>query len=751
MGIVSRLAILVTLTCLSGAAEAATYLIFVPSPIVVGGVSQEVYGVQTFEAHDGLSGPALADASLLELGRLLPDGLKGLEVSVAGTQAVVNHRGGDASAETMDLTLGAVFHTLRLSGINEVRFGDALLRPDSFSRGAMLPILPFFAALPPVRISHGYVVVGKELLAPKEFYKRISTGDRSIRDAVVRAMRDGSANVKLAILGRLSAVPLRDSNAVLLPALQDPDLRVRLTVLRALEGRRHPKIIRTLEEYIDGEPAPEAKTIAAKILVAAGKKDYQKYLLLEKLSDRDPNVVMQAASDLIAAGDAKLAPALAKLTSHPNPQVRLKGVEALSTFKQFAVMEQLLSNPELSMDVAQPLARSLTDEGSGRQQAVGVVFLLQRGRYDEALHAARVAGAKRVVGTTQALAGALKRSEADVRAAAARALGAMKDAQGLEPLAAAITSSPDPDEKRMYAEQAISIISVQPLNQVITISEKSPDKVIRELAVKSLAAFTRDRVNPRVLGILRRHAGGTEQTIVRAAVYALARIKNNPEELDNLLKLQAHQDPKVREQIAFALATGQHPEAENVLMKYLDDGDNLVKLQAVKSVQTRGMTKAMIKLKWLLEYRQTAIRREVVRAVISMVDPTDPKMFDVYQNRLYADRDAEIQLMLVNSLGNYPENPLQASVIGFAVTLQSAKVKLRALEVLSGSTDENAVEQAIRGLFDRDKTVKLATLDCLEKIAKNATQSAIKALREFLKQESDPELIKRAEEVMEKV
>jgi HEAT repeat protein len=126
-------------------------------------------------------------------------------------------------------------------------------------------------------------------------------------------------------------------------------------------------------------------------------------------------------------------------------------------------------------------------------------------------------------------------------------------------------------------------------------------------------------------------------------------------------------------------------------------------------------------------------------------------MFDVYQNRLYADRDAEIQLMLVNGLSNYPENPLQASVIGFAVTLQSSKVKLRALEILSGSTDENAVEQAIRGLFDRDKTVKLATLDCLEKIAKHSSQSAIKALQEFLKQESDPELIKRAEEVMEKV
>ena len=135
----------------------------------------------------------------------------------------------------------------------------------------------------------------------------------------------------------------------------------------------------------------------------------------------------------------------------------------------------------------------------------------------------------------------------------------------------------------------------------------------------------------------------------------------------------------------------------------------------------------------------------------SVGDPKDPKMFEVYQNRLYADQDAEIQLMLVNALGNYPDNNLQASVVGFAVTLRSPKVKLRALDILSGSTDANAVEQVIRGLFDREKKVKMATLDCIEKIAGNSPQSAIKAIREFLKQESDKELIKRAESVMEKI
>lgn len=746
----TRLILFASTVLFVGEAQAATYLVYAPQTLTVGGVAQEVYVAKPVDAPVELAGNALTDFSRTELNRMLPDGLEGLEFSVAGTQAVINHKDPEPPANTLDRTMGALFHTLRIAGVEEVRFRDSVLKADSFSRAALLPVLPFYVALPPSRVSHGYIMVGTEMLTPKQFYKRLGQKDRAIRDALVRSMREGGPDIKLAILERLNEVGLRDSNAVLLPALLDKDLRVRMAVLRALEGRRNAKVIRSLEEYIDGESVAEAKTLAAKILVAAGKKDYEKYLLLEKLNDRDPNVVLEAARSLIKVGDAKLAPALAKLTAHPNPGVRATGVEALTSFSQFSVMEQLLGNPELSMDVSQPLARALTDQGSGRQQAVGIVFLLQRGQFEQALHAARVAGEKRVVGTTKALADALKRSEAEVRGAAARALGDMKDAQGLEPLAAALKASPDPEEKKLYGEQAISIISVQPLTQVITISEKSPDSVIRELAVKSLAAFTRDRVNPRVLGILRRHAGGTEQTIVRAAVYALARVKDKAV-LDDLIKLADHRDPKVREQIAFALGVGQHANAEDVLMKYLDDGDNLVKLQAVKSVQSRGMTKAMVKLKWLLEYRQTAVRREVVRAVISMVDPKDSKMFEVYQNRLYADQDAEIQLMLVNALANYPENNLQASVVGFAVTLRSPKVKLRALEILSSSTDENAVEQVIRGLFDRDKKVKLATLECLEKIGGNSPQSATKAIREFLKQESDAELVKRAEAVMDKI
>ncbi|MBD91215.1 MAG: hypothetical protein CL940_12855, partial [Deltaproteobacteria bacterium] len=596
----TRLIILASTLFLIGEAQAATYLIYAPTNVSVGGVSQEVYVARPVDAPVELAGNALTDFSKAELNRMLPDGLEGLEFSVAGTQAVINHPTPEPAPHILDRTMGALFHTLRISGVNEVKFRDQVLTSASFSRGAVLPIVPFYMALPPSRVSHGYVMVNDEVLTPKQFYKRLAQKDRAIRDAVVRSMRGGGADVKLAILGRLNEVGLRDSNAVLLPALLDPDLRVRMAVLTALEGRRSAKVVRSLEAYIDGEAIAEAKTLAAKILVAAGKKDYQKYLLLEKLSDRDPNVVLEAARDLIAVGDAKLAPALAKLTAHPNPGVRAMGVEALTSFSQFSVMEQLLGNPELSMDVAQPLARSLTDKGSGRQQAVGIVFLLQRGQFEQALHAARVAGDKRVVGTTKALADALKRSEAEVRGAVARALGSMKDAQGLEPLAAALKASPDPAEKKLYSEQAISIISVQPLTQVITISEKSPDKVIRELAVKSLAAFTRDRVNPRVLSILRRHAGGSEQTIVRAAVYALARVQDKTV-LDDLLKLSDHKDPKVREQIAFALAVGQHPKAEEILLKYLDDGDNLVKLQAVKSVQARSMTKAMVKLKWLLE------------------------------------------------------------------------------------------------------------------------------------------------------
>lgn len=732
----------------TSSASAATYLIYIPTNASLGGAAGEVYSVRGFEAHDGLSGASLVDAAMAELGRFMGADMPAVSIEIRGTVAdisIVRDRAADP--RVTDRLLGAVFYTLQMAGIGDVRVdGTKTLTPTSFSRGALVPVFPLHAALPPRRLASGYVMLGNSILPAATFYQRIASGGGPVRDAVQTVLQTGSTDAKLATLGGLDAIRLKDRVGLLLPVLKDGDPRVRVAVLDKLRDVREVKVLKQLEITVKEDPSPDVKGAAARILVNAGKTAFKKYLLLEKLRSKDEGTVIDAAQELIAAGDRRLAPALAELTTHSSARVRAIGVRALLQFELYPLMDRTIRSQGINRDVASPLAESLTKRGSGANQAAGIAWLLGNGDRAQAVVAANTAGDKRVMGAVDALSDALRRTEPEVREAAAKALGRLRNAAGLEALAGAIRSSSQDEERGMFTAQAIAIVAAQPLDTVIKISE-SPDVTIRQLAVKSLAEFAKERANPRVLSVLRKHLRDREPAIRQAAVYALARI-NDPGVVGDLVKLKGDRDPGIREQVAFAMATAQHPEAEGILITYLDDTDNNVKLAAVQAVRERKIMAAFDKLKWMVEYRHTGIRRGVVSAIIALGQPGDPALFDLFQARLY-DEDPAIRMMAVDALGQYRNDPRTAPAIGGAVTDQDVRVKMKALEVLSVSTDPNAVEQVIRGLFDSSgeaKQVKMATLDALQKLA---ARKSVKALQEFILNESDGDVKRRAGEVLD--
>ena len=136
-----------------------------------------------------------------------------------------------------------------------------------------------------------------------------------------------------------------------------------------------------------------------------------------------------------------------------------------------------------------------------------------------------------------------------------------------------------------------------------------------------------------------------------------------------------------------------------------------------------------------------------MKGVLALSTPGDPILFDLYQGRLY-DSDARVRLLALDGFATYPKDQRQASAVGGAVVDADKRVKLRAIEILGGSEDEGAVEQVIRGLFDEDKEVKMAALGALESIG---SVKATKAVQEFVLNESDPELLTRANEVLGKL
>lgn len=737
----------VAASLLCAPAHAATYLVYAPAEVNVGGAASEVYVPKGFEGSDGLAGSALVDASLAELGRLLGGDLAALTVRLEGSAAriAVADDARKSDPRVVDRALGAAWHTLRLAGVSEIRLGDTLLDGGAFTRGALEPVFPLVAALPPRRLAHGYVRLGSELLSAAELARRIAANDPTIQAALTAQLDSGSAEVKLAILGSLRGLTLKDRPAMLVGRLTDPDVRVRMATLELLSDSRDAKVLKSLEGVAQADSDAAAKAAAARILVAAGRTEFKKYLLLEKLRADDAQTVIAAANDLIATGDPKLVPAMAGLVRHANPDVRAVGVKALTQFKQLDAMAAVVADGAVAKDAAQPLARTLSTDATGPARATGLGYLISKGDTEPAVAAAKVVTAERVGGLVEPVSKALGRPEPAVRAAAADALAALRDPQGLEPLAAALRGSSDDAEKKRFTDSAIAIIAAQPLDQVIKIGQAT-DATIRELAVKSLAEFSKDRPNPQVIGVLRGRLGDDAKPIRQAAVYALARI-DDPTVVKDLVALEKDPDPLVREQVAIAVARSKHADADRILLSYLDDPDNKVKLQAVIGLRERKSPGALEKLKWLVEYRQPEIRREVVRGIAALANPGDLAYFDLWQQRLYDD-DAEIRLMAVDSMALYPTDTRTAAALGGAVTDQDSRVKLRAIAALSALEDANAVEQVIRGLFDDSAEVKLAALAGLEKLA---SPKALKALQEFIANEPDEAIRARATQVIEKL
>jgi HEAT repeat protein len=745
-----KLGLLTTLMLIAPVASATTYFVYVPIMASVGGVEGELYSVQGFEAHDGLSGASLVDASMAELVRMVGSDVESIDVALRGTVATVSLKGVDKdSARVQDRALGAVFHTLRYAGVEEVRLGVAALSEDSFTRGALLPVFPMHAALPPRRITHGMIRLGQSLVKPNEFYQMCAVGKSAVRDAIIAALGKGTTSVKLAVMEGLDGVRLKDKMKLLIPRLKDPDLRVRLATLALMRDVRETKVLKVLEQLAEKDPDSDAKSAAARILVDAGKTEFKKYLLLEKLRSRDSAEVVDAGRELIKIADKRLVPAMDDLVLHGNPEVRNVGIESLKTFERYPIMARHLTNKvELNRDAAVPLAMMLLEKSTGRNQASGVIWLLNKGAREEALTAAKIAGERRVPGTNDALGAALKRTEPEVRAASAMALGKLKDARGLEALAGAIRGTSNAKERVLFTSEAIRIIAVQPLEQVVKIA-KSPDTTIRELAVKSLAEFARERPNPRVVSVLRGYVTDKTPAIRQAAVYALARVKDSGV-LADLVAMKADPDAVIRAQVAFAMSGADHPEAEAILIGYLDDFEQPVKLNAIKAVRERKMVAAFPKVKNLVVSRSLDIRREVVKTIMVLSQPGEPSLFETYQELLY-DQDAEIRLMAVTGLSNYAGDPRVAPAVGGAVTDDDLAVKLKAIGVLGQTAEPNAVEQVIRGLFDATKDarqVKMAALDALESIG---LPRAVKAIQEFVLNETDKVVIARANEVLQKL
>jgi HEAT repeat protein len=426
--------------------------------------------------------------------------------------------------------------------------------------------------------------------------------------------------------------------------------------------------------------------------------------------------------------------------------VRTVAVELLRDLGELELIAQLLPNDQLALDVRELAARTLMTKApaGSPERAAGIAFLVEKGNAKDALAAATIARDEIVIGTAPALAKALARPEADVRKVAAEALGKLKDPVGLEALAQALRASTDSSEKTLYSAQAELIVSVQPVDQAITIAS-AKDATVRELAIRALAAFSKDKPNPKVTAVLEKALSEKEPGIRQAAAYALAR-SSDEAVLGKLAKLEGDADPEVRAQVAFAIGRSKAAANDAILIKYLDDGEAVVKEAALTAIQAKKLQAAQDKVRFLVAHRKVEVRREAMRALVLLAKPADPQLFDIYSKAMQDD-DTEVKLIALDGLKPFAD-PRAAQYIGLPLLddRSDKQLKLKSIQVLGELGIPEAVEHAVRGLFDDDKEIKLATLSALEKLKSDKAQ---RPLQEFILREQDGEVKARASAVLD--
>lgn len=724
-------------------AQAADFQYFVPAKVKHAGSEVEVYLPQVFRAHDGLAGKALADAALAETGKLFADATA-FDVKVKGPSASITVKDAKRVSDPAltDRAAGAVYHTLRAAGVTNVTLQGKAIDANHFSRGVSLIIMPFTSVMPPNRLNYGLIRYGNMVATAETFYKLLNEGDVDVKKAAAKLLGEGSPAIKIALLEKVRMFKFRDLSVYVTPRLTDPNLAVRLKALAAVKGTKNKDILKVLGDIVAKDPSADAKVAAVRILVDAGENRYKRYLLLEKLKDKKPGVVIKAAKGLIEANDEKFGTAFPQLTLHPDARVREAGLKGLLHYKQYGPMVATLENPALDAGIAERMAKAAAGMATGPDQAKAIGWLVTKGTKLGALHGAKLAQDKRVAGTTPALSAALKRPEPRVRLAAASALSALRDPAALEPLAEAIRKVKDIKEREAMELFAIKIVEAQSLDQAIKIS-KSTDATVRQLAIKSLASKV-DKHKNKVVSTLKMRMKDRDVNIRRAAAYALARVKDD-KVVGDLVEMLDDGDAGVRAEIAYAVANSSHPKANKILIKMIDDRDKLVKRAAVKGLRTRKVTEALPKLKMLSKVRYPAVRFEVWAAIASMSTKGNTDDFDMWSTDALYDKSPDIRVLAIEMLSSYVSDQRTASTIGGALIDTSAKVKLAALKALANLKHPQAGQEAARALFDDDKEVKLVALETLEKLK----QASVKGrLKEFIKKEKDAELVTRGKAIL---
>ena len=443
---------------------------------------------------------------------------------------------------------------------------------------ACIPALA--ALLPDETLSH----MARYALEPMPYPE----AGQALRDALAKA----SGPAKVGVIASLGFRRDRQAAGQLIPLLRDPDPAVAAAAATALGRAATPAGLRSLRDFRSNAPEPlraaaaEGSLAAAERLVREGRRSEAVQICEDLRSQQWPSHVRLAAfAGLLAAEPEKAVARVVQAIAGADAELRAVAIANVSTLKGDRVVERIAAElPKLPPDAQVLLVAALA-------------------RRDDPA----VAGAILRIG---------KSSKGEVRAAAAKALGAVGDASCTAWLAQVVTSDASRQEQDAAA-QALVVLKGEGvagrLTELMARADASvrgrlievlmrrndkeaadavfaqagvPDVNVRRAAFKALARLADAQRLPALLGLLVAAPDDAARADAEKAVAQVARRTSDPSKRSDLVlaALTDAKQPAARCSLLRVLASIGGPRSLAAVRASLDAKDEAERDAAIRSL-----------------------------------------------------------------------------------------------------------------------------------------------------------------------
>ncbi|HOC98378.1 MAG TPA: HEAT repeat domain-containing protein [Myxococcota bacterium] len=649
--------------------------------------------------------------------------------------------------ETWGLVTAEIFYTLKSFGFENIvapLYLQDPLNPSLIDAVVMVPVQPWFnAAGEDFPSTIAVSLDGSRMISTSLFRQLLTTGNPDVARIVQAALSAPLEAQRLAAVRALAAQKPVSADLVarISSLLTDPSPAIRGAILELAEARKIQVALEDLRKVADADQDPALRLAAAKLLSAAGVRDYDHILEVRNLRSGNPTDIAQSLRRLKTSGKSDIAPAVAETLESPDETVRNLAVEVLLSMKAATVVAAALQNPKVQPAQKTVLASGLLSMCPGDDSAIAWMAgqPAMAGRALAALcgtPAQPPAYCRRSSGVLPVIPLFLKRPETEIRLKAIECLSTRNEQEVLDLLIPMTTTA---GTEQAATAAASAVLSRQPQAVLLGIISgrgvpaARATRQFRLLALNGLASQAQSTaLEPSALAILKGLMKDPDIEIRRAATGVMARSRDAAVAalvLDGI----NDQDEGIRTAAVIAAGRIPGPASDAAIRKSLEDLSVQVRAAGLEILASRPLEGTRPKLQMLAQNQRPEIRRPAVAAFLKTLGPGDDAVRTQFVSTLLYDNSEEIRIIAVRAMEEMTDTQ-SARAVGSLVIDRSVPVRVEVARVLGQMRNDVSLDYLKKMARDQDFQVRKTVI---EAVGRFPVASSTPAFREMLGTESD--------------